>query len=60
MVHSIALLLSTAVIALLFGLSPPDPNLSGEPSPLPNDHTLLAAGQPQGNEQSQVQFPQNQ
>ena len=60
MAHSRALLLSTAVIALLFGLSPPDPNLTGEPLPLPYDHTLLAADQPQGNEQSQVQLPQNQ
>lgn len=60
MAHSRALLISTAVIALLFGLSPPDPKLVGEPMPLPNDHTLLAADQPQANEQSHVQFPQDQ
>ena len=38
-----ALLVSTAAIALLFGLEFPDPKLNGEPSPLPNDHTMVLA-----------------
>lgn len=46
MTQSRAWLASAAVIALLFGLEFPDPKLSGEPSPLPNDHTMvLAAGE---------------
>ena len=45
MPHSKALLLLTAVIALVFGISPPDPDLNGEPLRVPFDHTLLAADQ---------------
>jgi len=49
-------LTSAAVIALLFGLEFPDPKLSGEPSPLPNDHTMvLAANEGLGDDQSQAQ-----
>jgi hypothetical protein len=55
MTHSREWLLPAAVIALVFGLSPPDPNLTGEPLPLPNDYTILAAEEPQSNKQSQVQ-----
>jgi hypothetical protein len=42
MTHSRALLLVTAVIALVFGIRPPDPDLTGEPFPVPYDPTLLA------------------
>jgi hypothetical protein len=59
MTGSRASLLPAAVIALVFGLSPPDPNLTGEPLRVPFDHTLLAADQTQGNEQSQVQSAEN-
>ena len=55
MTHSRAWLVSAAVIALVFGLRPPDPILVGEPSPLPNDYTFLSADQTQINEESQVQ-----
>lgn len=60
MAHLRALLLPTAVIALVFGISPPDPDLTGEPLPVPFDHTLLAADQTPSNEQSQVQFRQSE
>ena len=45
MIHIRTLLQTTAVIALVFGISPPDPHLSGEPSPVPRGATLLAADQ---------------
>jgi hypothetical protein len=54
MTHLRALLLPTAAIALLFGISPPDPDLTGEPLPVPFDHTLLAAGQSPKSQQNQV------
>ena len=54
-----AWLLSAAVIALVFGLELPDPKLTGEQSPLPNDYTLLSADQTQSNEQRQVQSEDN-
>ena len=38
-----ALLLIAAVFALVFGISPPDPDLTGGPSPVPPDPTVLAA-----------------
>jgi hypothetical protein len=60
MAHLRALLLLTAVIALVFGISPPDPDLTGEPLPVPFDHTLLAADQAPSNGQSQVQFRQSE
>jgi hypothetical protein len=53
-------LTSAAVIALLFGLEFPDPKLSGEPSPLPNDHTMvLAADEGPSDDQRQVQTEEN-
>ena len=53
-------LASAAVIALLFGLEFPDPKLSGEPSPLPNDHTMvLAANEGLSDDQSQAQSEKN-
>ena len=58
MTHSRAWLVA-AVIALVFGLRPPDPNLIGEPLPLPNDYTFLAADETQSNEGSQVQSEEN-
>ena len=51
-----AVLLPTAVIALVFGISPPDPDLTGEPLPVPFDHTLLAADQSPNSQQNQAQF----
>ena len=54
-----AWLVLAAVIALVFGLRPPDPNLIGEPLPLPNDYTFLAADETQSNEGSQVQSEEN-
>jgi hypothetical protein len=59
MTHSKASLLPAAVIALVFGLGPPDPNLTGESFPFPNDWTLLAADDTQATEQSQVQSEEN-
>jgi len=53
--HFRALFVPTAVIALVFGISPPDPDLTGEPAPVPFDHTLMAADQSPSNEQSDVQ-----
>lgn len=53
-------LASAAVIALLFGLEFPDPTLNGEPSPLPNDHTMvLAANEGLSDDQSQAQSEKN-
>ena len=60
MTHLRALLLPTAVIALVFGISPPDPDLTGEALPVPFDHTLLAADQTPNNEQIQIQFRQSE
>jgi hypothetical protein len=59
MAPSKASLLPTAVIALVFGLGSPDPNLTGESFPFPNDWTLLAADETRGTEQSQVQSEEN-
>jgi len=56
MTHSRTVLLPTAVIALVFGISPPDLDLTGEPLPVPFDHTLLAADQSPNSQQNQVQF----
>ncbi|HSF23178.1 MAG TPA: hypothetical protein VLE20_03045 [Blastocatellia bacterium] len=58
MTHLKASLLTSAVIALVFGISPPDPDLTGEPFPVPYDPTLLASQQSPTNEPSQVQFRQ--
>ena len=46
---------SAAAIALLFGLEFPDPQLTGEPSPLPNDHTMVTAANEEPSDQTQVQ-----
>ncbi len=43
MTYSRTWLASAAIIALLFGLEFPDPKLSGEHLPIPNDHTMVAA-----------------
>ena len=37
-----ALLLTAAIIALVFGISPPDPDLTGGSSPAPPEPTVLA------------------
>ena len=55
-----AVLLPTAVIALVFGISPPDPDLTGEPLPVPFDHTLLAADQSPNSQQNQAQFRESE
>ena len=52
--HIRALLVPTAVIALVFGISPPNPDLTGESAPVPFDHTLMASEQSPSNEQSEV------
>jgi hypothetical protein len=54
-----ALLVSAAGIALLFGLEFPDPKLIGEPSPLPNDHTMVLAANEGQNPQPQAQTEEN-
>jgi hypothetical protein len=54
-----AWLASAAVMALLFGLEFPDSQLSGEPSPLPNDHTMVIAVNEAPSGQSQVQTDEN-
>jgi hypothetical protein len=43
MTHSRTWLASAAAFALLFGLELPDPKLTGEHFPLPNDQTTVAA-----------------
>jgi hypothetical protein len=43
MTHSRTWLASAAAFALLFGLELPDPKLTGEHFPLPNDQTWVAA-----------------
>ena len=53
------LLVITAAIALLFGLEFPDPKLSGEPSPLPNDHTMVLAADEGASGQPQAQTEEN-
>lgn len=58
MTHLRAVLLPTAVIALVFGIRPPDPDLTGEP--LPFDHTLLAADQSPNSQQNQARFRQSE
>jgi hypothetical protein len=55
MTQSRACLVSTAVIALLFGLEFPDPKLSGEPSPIPYDHTMEIAGVTPDQRQTQTE-----
>jgi hypothetical protein len=42
----------------VFGIRPPEPDLTGEPFPVPYDPTLLAADQSPNIERSQVQFRQ--
>jgi hypothetical protein len=44
------------MVALLFGLEFPNPDLSGEPSPLPNDHTMVLA-QTQTDESDKMNTP---
>ena len=56
MTHLRASLLTTAVIALVFGISPSDPDLTGEPFPVPYDPTLLAAHHSPTIEPGQAQF----
>jgi hypothetical protein len=46
-------LASAAVIALLFGLDFPNPQLTGEPAPLPNDHTMVMAEASSSDQQAQ-------
>jgi hypothetical protein len=41
MTHSRPWLAWAAVFALLFGIELPDPKLTGEHFPLPNDHTMV-------------------
>ena len=53
-----ALLLVTAVVALVSGIRPPDPDLTGEPFPIPFDPTLLASDQSPNIQQSLVQLRQ--
>jgi len=60
MTHLRALFLPTAAIALVFGISPPDPDLTGEPLPVPFDHTLLAADQSPNSQQNQIQFRESE
>jgi hypothetical protein len=55
MTQSRACLVSTVVIALLFGLEFPDPKLSGEPSPIPYDHTMEIAGVTPDQRQTQTE-----
>jgi hypothetical protein len=55
MTHARASLASAAVFALLFGLEYPNPNLSGEPAPLPYDRTMTLAANEAPNDQAQVQ-----
>jgi len=43
MTHLRTLLVSSAAIALTFGLQFPDPKLIGEPSPLPIDGVIVLA-----------------
>jgi hypothetical protein len=43
MTHSRNWLASAAVFALLFGIELPDPKLTGEHFPLPNDQRVAAA-----------------
>ncbi len=43
MTHSRSWLATAAAISLLFGLELPDPKLTGEHFPLPNDHTMVSA-----------------
>jgi hypothetical protein len=47
------------VVALVFGLEVPDPNLAGVPSPYPRERTLFAANELQGNGQTQGQSDNN-
>ena len=61
MTHSRKWLASAAVFALLFGIELPDPKLTGEHFPLPNDQTRVAAAD-QGldaNEPAQRVCPRN-
>jgi hypothetical protein len=52
MTHSKTWLASAAVFALLFGIELPDPKLTGEHFPLPNDHTMVAgSGVDEGQQQ---------
>jgi hypothetical protein len=43
MTHSRRWLATAAAISLLFGIELPDPKLTGEHFPLPNDHSIVAA-----------------
>jgi hypothetical protein len=51
-------LASVGVIALLFGLDFPNPQLTGEPAPLPNDHTMVMA-EGSSSDQRQAQSEEN-
>jgi hypothetical protein len=44
MIHIRALLQIIAVIALVFGISPPDTDLNGEATPVPHDTSYAALG----------------
>lgn len=55
MAHLRTLLVSAAAIALTFGLQFPDPNLVGEPSPLPNVTVLAANDEQSGQPQAQTE-----
>jgi hypothetical protein len=54
-----AWLASAAAIALLFGLEFPNPQLNGEPAPLPNDHTMAVAANEAPSGQPQAQTEEN-
>ena len=51
-------LVLTGVFALVFGISPPDPDLTGGSSPAPPDPTVLAADASPSNEQSELPITQ--
>jgi hypothetical protein len=55
MTQARAWLAPAAALALLFGLEYPNPDLSGEPSPLPNDHTMVLAANEAPNDEAQAQ-----
>jgi hypothetical protein len=48
-----------AIIAIVFGLEFPDPQLMGGPSPLPNDHTMIFAANEAPSVQAEIQTDEN-
>jgi hypothetical protein len=55
MTHAKTWLASAAVFALLFGIELPDPKLTGEHFPLPNDQMLASAGVDEGQQQVEAE-----